>query len=351
LEGKDKQKYIFGSLAKQQMRQKSYFRPQKAQTMPAISKKQLLDLFHKGELKTLLECLQEIKETTGSIDLKNRISLFSSQYHRLAADRVKETIREEDYRTGMAKLSDGLHQVLNELPEHTWDIALDWQTMAAKESVSNSGKKLSAWDIFLRVAIVIGALGSFAEFMGWIDVTPWGRRRTALQLTVYVHGIKSKTDIVLQKTGKVIADFGNDRRTAEIGENGRTNFGEIPADFEDKEIALGIEAEGFEPVEPDKKYTFTGEPIYFAVKRDDSLGFIRGMVEDKKGNPIFGALVMVNQDTTMTTDSLGRFRLMLPEYMRVKDNKSSYRLKVSKNGRSKEEYYYPKSTPIEIRLE
>ncbi len=103
--------------------------------MSVISKKQLLDLFHKGELKTLLECLQEIRETISSVDLKNRISLFSSQYHRLAADRAQETIREEDYRIGMAKLSDGLHQVLNEFPERTWDITLDWITMTAKESV------------------------------------------------------------------------------------------------------------------------------------------------------------------------------------------------------------------------
>ncbi|MDP1815069.1 MAG: hypothetical protein Q8K92_11530 [Leadbetterella sp.] len=319
--------------------------------MAAISKKQLLVLFHKGKLKTLLTCLQEIMEVIESIDLRDRISLFSSQYFRSEADRIKGTIRDEDYLISMAKLSNGLQQILNELPEDTWHTLFDWETMAAKESVLNTRKNLSFFGRGLGAAIIIGILSYFANLIGWVDFAAWERQSTALQLTVFVHGPKSKTEIVLQNTGKVIADFGNDRRIGQVGVDGRTNFGEIPASFLNKEIALGVEAEGFDPIETGKKYIFTGEPIYFAIKQDDLLGLIRGMVGDKKGSPIADAIVMINQDTTTTTDSLGKFCLLLPEHMRVKDYKGSYHLKVSKNGKIKEEYYYPRSEPIEIRLD
>ena len=64
----------------------------------------------------------------------------------------------------------------------------------------------------------------------------------SLQLTVYVHGQYGKQHIVLENIGKLIVDFDNDRRTAMIGESGRTNFGEIPEKFNNQKIGVGLES-------------------------------------------------------------------------------------------------------------
>ena len=93
--------------------------------------------------------------------------------------------------------------------------------------------------------------------------------------------------------------------------------------------------------------------IYLAVKKDDSLGKISGIVKNRDGSEfIKDALVLIGNDTTTTTNELGIFKITLPAKMQVKDEKSSYLLTIKKEGyRIKTEYYYPKSGDIEIRLE
>ena len=175
----------------------------------------------------------------------------------------------------------------------------------------------------------------------------------SLQLTVYVHGLEGKQHIVLENTGKLVVDFDNDRRTAMIGENGRTNFGEIPQKFNNQEIGIGLEASGYELMHPNKQYKMHGKPIYLAVKKDDSLGRISGIVKNRDGSVfIKDALVMIGNDTTTTTNELGIFKMTLSAKMQVKDQKSHYLLTVKKEGyQIKTEYYYPRSGDIEIRLE
>ena len=87
----------------------------------------------------------------------------------------------------------------------------------------------------------------------------------SLQLTVYVHGPQSQQEVILENSGSLIVDFGNDRRKAHIGEYGRTNFGEIPDKFKDIETGIFLEAPGFKMKHPDQKITFTGEPIYLEI--------------------------------------------------------------------------------------
>ncbi len=176
----------------------------------------------------------------------------------------------------------------------------------------------------------------------------------SLQLTVYVHGPEGQQHIVLEDTGKLIVDFGNDRRRPKIGENGRTNFGEIPQKFNDQEIGIGLKATGYELADPNKQYKMDGKPIYLAVKKDDSLAKISGIVKNRDGSEfIKDALVMIGNDTTTTTNELGIFKIILPLEMQVKDDKSPYLLTVKKEGyQIKTEYYYPRSSgDIEIRLE
>ncbi len=174
-----------------------------------------------------------------------------------------------------------------------------------------------------------------------------------LQLTVYVHGPEGKQQIVLENTGKLVVDFDNDRRTAMIGENGRTNFSEIPQKFNNQEIGVGLKAPGYELVHPKTQYKMDGIPIYLAVKKDDSLGRISGIVKNRNGSEFINhALVMIGNDTTIFTNDLGIFKITLPTKMQVVDKKSPYTLTVKKEGyKIATKYYYPKSADIEIRLE
>ncbi len=174
----------------------------------------------------------------------------------------------------------------------------------------------------------------------------------SLQLTVYVHGQKGRQHIVLENIGELVVDFDNDRRTAMIGEHGRTNFGEIPQKFNNQEIGIGLEATGYELAHPHKQYKILGKPIYLAVKKDDSLGRISGIVKNREGSAfIKNALVMIGNDTTTITNEFGIFKITLPVSMQVKDNNTPYMLTVKKEGYSvTTEYYYPKSKDIEIRL-
>ena len=77
-----------------------------------------------------------------------------------------------------------------------------------------------------------------------------------------------------------------------------------------------------------------------------------GRVTNRNGSEfVKDALVMIGNDTIITTNKLGIFKITLPVEMQVKNDKSPYRLTVKKKGyQMKREYYYPKSGDIEIRL-
>lgn len=168
------------------------------------------------------------------------------------------------------------------------------------------------------------------------------------QLTVYVHGPEGEQDIVLENEGQLVVDFGNRRDTRRIGEAGRTNFGEIDPRFLGAEIGLTVEAGGFEVTHPDTTYIYTGEPIYLAVRRDRSLGRIRGVIRDENGAGLAGAGIMIEGDTIVLTDSLGRFRFTLPP-----DNiREHYQLSIRKAGyRRISRTYYPNSSLFEVVLD
>ena len=96
----------------------------------------------------------------------------------------------------------------------------------------------------------------------------------------------------------------------------------------------------------------TRDPVYLEVTQDASLVYVSGIVKNQSGETfIANALILIGNDTTVTTDSCGIFKITLPAQMRVKDEYSPYILHIKKTGYTpRMEYYYPKSTPIEIRL-
>ncbi len=201
-------------------------------------------------------------------------------------------------------------------------------------------------------AVLMTIVGGVVTFLQYLDISP-GHNGQSLQQTVYVHGQDGKQHIVLENTGKLVVDFDNDRRTAMIGEDGRTNFGEIPEKFSNQKIGIGLDAPGYELIDLHKQYKLHGKPIYLAVKRDNRLGMISGRITNREGSEfIKDALVMVGHDATTTTDELGIFKITLPVNMQVKDKNTPYKLIVKKEGyETIREDYYPGTPDFEIRLE
>jgi len=203
------------------------------------------------------------------------------------------------------------------------------------------------WAIILAGVLV--TLGALAEFTDWnvrdVFTTPSG---TSLQLTVYVQTADGKPVSELQNKGKIFVDFGNDRRGPVIGENGRTNLGEIPEKFKNQQVSIVFQADGYEPIDMDKKYIMDGKPVYIYVEQDNRLGLVQGIVKDRTGEHfIASALVMVDNDTTMITDSLGRFRLQLPKFKQ----RERYLITVRKEGfKTCTDFYIPKAGSMEIRI-
>lgn len=227
---------------------------------------------------------------------------------------------------------------------------LDGRLDAANAGVPNKSHtpENARWKKIGYAALIAALISGVADLLGIIHIFS-APKEDSMQLTVMVQGMDGKPIPELQNTGKIIVDFGNDRRAPLIGENGRTNLGEIPMKFRGEKIPLVLQAEGFEPAVSDTQYVMEGKPIYFTAKRDSSLGLVQGIVKDRSGeNFIAGALVMIDQETTLTTDNLGRFKIVMP----LNKQRDTYTIMVKKDGyKVKNEYYKPKSGAIEIRLD
>jgi hypothetical protein len=170
------------------------------------------------------------------------------------------------------------------------------------------------------------------------------------QFTVFVTDING--NVVLEHQGKVNTFLGNRPLRGTIGEDGRVNFGDLQKSYIGDTIQLGFEAEGWELVNLDTLYIFTGKPIKLQIRKDASLGIIKGAVKSRKsGEYLAGAAVRINTDTIIYTDSSGFFKTKLPLKFQVPDINQGYKLEVwAKGYQAKSEYFYPKSTPADIRL-
>ncbi len=296
----------------------------------------------KQELKRLGidHAIAAIMRATEYLDDKryhNDSHLLWQQFNDNVRQRRNNLISNEEYSRIETRIHQAVLELIDELPENTWTPISDVTSADALGS-TDKPRVLRIW--FPIVIAVLVTIFLFVKFF---------LRDDSMQLTVYVQDASGKPIAELQNKGKVIVDFGNDRRPPLIGETGRTNLGEIPEKFRGETIPIVLEAEGYEPVEPDKKYVLDGKPVYFLVRRDNSLGTIQGIVQTRDGSEfIAGALVMVDHDTTTLTDGLGRFKLVLPEKM----HKAEYLLTVKKAGfRESNEMYRPKTTSADIRLE
>lgn len=321
------------------------------------AKETLTEWLADGDLERVIDGLRVVCKKWGDKDLAGEINFQSARYKDLKNNQLKGVVSYSDHSVELAKIRQALYEIVDGLAEHWTAEGLETVSLTPSPTPSNrvtashpvtTTPASTFWKKMGYVAIVAGILGGFAEFCNFINIFP-NSSGDSMQLTVYVQDAEGKPVPELQNKGQIIVRFGHDLRDPVIGENGRTNLGEIPSDFRGKEVEVVLVAEGWEPASPGKKYKMDGGQIYLTVRRDNSLGTIQGIVQTRDGSAfIAGALVMIDHDTTTYTDSLGRFRLVLPEKM----HKESYLLTVKKSGfKDAREIYRPKTTPADIRLE
>ncbi len=141
--------------------------------------------------------------------------------------------------------------------------------------------------------------------LGFVLVKPM----TTFPLTVYVHGGGGLQDIVLRNSGDVLLDLSGDRRRQPIGAEGQAYFPAIPATFRGQEVSIGLQSDGFEVNDPNRKYRLDGESLYLSVHK--KAGRIYGRVQDDNGDPIPNAQIDL-AGLPGITESLGHFELPIP---------------------------------------
>lgn len=306
-------------------------------------KNELQHLIAQGKTEQALDQLISLSEQAGYEDVREEALLQSARYQKYVKGKRQGTSNSEEQQTSISRINEAVLHLIGQLPD-------DLNPKIDSSIPRSSSEQISKpwWQWVVGGGVIIGILGGIAEFSGYNLQSIFGSEVTApLQLTVYVHGPDGPQDIIIEKEGKLIADFGNRRDTRQIGEDGRTNFGEIGRRFLGKAIGLFIEAEGYEVSYPDSVYIYQGEPIYLAVKRDSQLGIVQGKVRSRDGESFLSNVLIEVAGMTTSTDSLGNFYLGLPE----EQWRNEYHIYARKNGyQLKEEKYYPKIGGIEIRL-
>ncbi|MGH8590415.1 MAG: carboxypeptidase-like regulatory domain-containing protein [Gammaproteobacteria bacterium] len=203
------------------------------------------------------------------------------------------------------------------------------------------GDKLTAWGLtgnfyylillplgLTAAAFLFGAMRSYARYqgrqlggalelggpiVGFALVVIGGfvlvKNPATVPLTVYVHGEAGRHELVLRNVGYVMVDLGPDRRREPISDKGQAYFPAIPAGFRGQQVAVWLDADGYELVNPGTQPRLDGDSLYLAVRK--TAGRISGRVQDEGGRPIAAAVLSV-AGISATTDATGHFEVTIP---------------------------------------
>ena len=307
--------------------------------MTNVEKSNLLKKISDGDIQSTLDALLSL-EVNDSI--KKEATVISYRYRKLKhQDRLGILSFEQSSLTE------------NQITAHLIDLINhpDGEPYPEEKSINATNpRKPIIWKYVTATAIIIGILGSLAEVLNFVNIFSPNLKSEKLQLTVFV--TDTKGNVVLEHEGELNTCIGNRSMRETIGEDGRTNFGDILPDYLGDTIKIGVKAEGWEIAGDKNTFVFSGGPIQLKVKKDDSLGTIKGIIKTRDGQQfIVGAKVLINTDTLIYSDENGIFNIVLPERMQIKNIATPYTLTISKEGyETKSVYYYAKSSNGDIRL-
>jgi hypothetical protein len=294
------------------------------------------DLIGQGDISTAIEKLLAYSLPESQ---KREVSSIASRYNRLKRKNRLGILSFEQVNITENQIINHLLELIN------WSGDIPYPE--AKSIEREPSPRPILWKYISAAAMIFGILAALTDILNFVNFFP-GKENT-LHLTVFVTDTKGNP--VLENKGRLHIPLGNRALNEIIGTNGRAIFPDIDAKYKGDTIVIGLMADGWEIVDNNTTFVFDGSPIKVRVRRDNSLGIIRGIVKSRDGQEmITGARLLVNTDTSVLTGADGIFNLKLPESMRVKDKSDYYELTTMKSGYETITYYYYPGTIAEIRL-
>lgn len=288
-----------------------------------MEKDQLLNLVSRGKINKVIQYLLQLK-----LDKEDRteITHLAARYRDLTKGTLNTTKDPDQQNVDRAQvyahLIDFIQQLENETP------------------IPRDKKKAKK-----RWIVYLGIIGSIASIIGLLLYIPdLIAPSTSLQLTVLVEDEQGR--VIIENSGKLIIDFDGDRRDAMIGENGRTNFEEIPAHFKGDSLTVVFDVPNYELVNQYNTFLFTGKSIHLVVRRTLRDVLIRNQLRDAATQePIEGAKVLIGTVAKEITDKDGIFKATLS--IPISDSiVPTYSLTISKQGYQTCIVNYQADTPI-----
>jgi hypothetical protein len=128
-------------------------------------------------------------------------------------------------------------------------------------------------------------------------------------LTVFLHGKAGHQAVLLRNHGKVSLDLAADKRIEAVGDKGEARFAGIPGDLRDREVALGLDDDTYELINPALTVRLDQEAVYAAIQ--PRLLPLTGDVVDDQARALPGARAVIGTATAVT-DQNGHFEFKLP---------------------------------------
>lgn len=302
--------------------------------MKSEEKQKLLKLIEKGKIKAAIDVSLSLDLSHES---KKEAQVISYRYNEL-----KSKVRAGILSFEQLKIAE------NQIAHHLIELI---EVSDSKPSINEHSIEQNNPTINIRsVSYVIGILGSLAFIIGLMLYFFLFKSEDVKQLTVFV--TDAKGNAVLEYEGELNIPMGNRILNRPIESKGRTNFADITANNIGDSITIGLKAEGWE-IDGTNQFLFTGKPIKLKVKREDSLGWIKGnviLIDDL--TPVEGAEIFINSDTVVVSDANGAFKILLPENMRIADKSEPYQIITRKKGYlTKTQSYWVDATNLQISLE
>lgn len=303
-------------------------------------RKRILSLISSGKtakaVQTLLKYSQNLKDEEES----KSIVLLASRFKYLMRQDSKRLITEEEKIKELAKINSDIIFFLDNSTHLSKTQTKENGLETFLKSYNENSEKAS-WQKRVLVIILIALLLGSGTILRNHILSP-------LQLTIYVHGNRGLQDYSSELAGEIVLDMRNDRRVANIGENGRTNFGEISRDFLGENIFISTKIPGFSSEKPDSTYRYDGSPIYLKVIPSIERRILKGNVFNQNATTPIPGVRVETKNISSFTDSLGFFELRIP----INEVEDKYKLSLSKSGYEPDwEFYYPLLGNHEFRLD
>ena len=293
----------------------------------------------------IAEALEQLSGITTDDATQRKIDVISARYERYRQQTIKSILSQDQQTLEYNRIVNSLLELLSNESETI-------SQKSSQPSLMSSGLNRKQWKYYLGgLAAIIAVLAGLAELSGYSLRDLFDGNESIVedaQLTVYVHGPGGRQDYVLENEGSLILDLKNDRRVAQIGQYGRTNFGQIGIS-KGNSIHLSVKAANYELATLDSDYIYDGNPIYLEVRSTCRYCTLKGTVQYQ--NTMAEGLTVILKGTELidTTDQNGHFHIQVPPSM----EQDEYVLVILQNGKIKWENFVTTTaqSPIEILLD